>query len=197
MYHGCTIICLTNSLLKNIKVIIIVIRRAAEPWKHTLKCFPSEENEEADCFLSTQPSPWRLLYPRLRFTGSLRGCYWQEWATRGVGAEKGWQPAQPLKTKISNQGEWRTKFLKIHRWKSHQTSLYFPLIRILNTFLYPVMQYVFSDMLMAGCHFLLNVQKGLLAVKERSGEIHGVCTATALLRAEDGLLTCSVPFCVL
>lgn len=47
MYQGCTIICLTNPLLKNIKVIIIVIRRAAEPWNHTLKCFPSEENEEA------------------------------------------------------------------------------------------------------------------------------------------------------
>lgn len=53
MYHGCTIICLTNPLLKNIKVIIIVIKWAAEPWKHTLKCFPSEENEETDCFLSS------------------------------------------------------------------------------------------------------------------------------------------------
>lgn len=59
------------------------------------------------------------------------------------------------------------------------------------------MQYVFLDMLMAGCHFLLDVQKGLLAVKEKGGETHGVCTATALLRAEDGFLTCSVPFCVL
>lgn len=59
------------------------------------------------------------------------------------------------------------------------------------------MQYVFLDMLMAGCHFLLDVRKGLLAVKERSGETHSVCTATAFLRAEDGLLTCSVPFRVL
>lgn len=53
MYHGCTIICLTNPLLKNIKVIIIVIRQAAEPWKHALKCFPSEDNEEADYSLSS------------------------------------------------------------------------------------------------------------------------------------------------
>lgn len=49
MYHGCTIICLTNPPLKNIKVIIIVIRRAAEPWKHIL----SEENEDTDYFLSS------------------------------------------------------------------------------------------------------------------------------------------------
>lgn len=103
MYHGCTIICFTNTLLKSIKVIIIVIRQAAEPWKHTLKCFPWE-NEETDFFKKNHANPaLEMIIPQLRATAS------SEIVTDGVGhsgvlgwgGRGGWQPAWFLRNKFS------------------------------------------------------------------------------------------------
>lgn len=84
MYHGCTIICFTNPLLKSIKVIIIVIRQAAEPWKHTLKCFSSEENEETDFFKKNHANlALEMIIPEVH--GILRGCYQWSGPLRGAG----------------------------------------------------------------------------------------------------------------
>lgn len=80
MYHGCTIICFTNPLLKSIKVIIIVIRQAAEPWKHTLKCFPSEKMKKLTFFKKNHANAaLEMIIPQLRSTAS------SEIVTEGVG----------------------------------------------------------------------------------------------------------------
>lgn len=88
MYHGCTIICLTNPLLKNIKVIIIVIRGAAEPWKHTLKCFLSEEHEEAPPYQANSALGDNYTPARGSLASSEVGTD-GKWATQGCWGGKG------------------------------------------------------------------------------------------------------------
>lgn len=88
MYHGCAIIRQTNLLFNSIKVIIVVIRQRAEPWKHIPKVFPFEKNEEIDFFFLIKLTlSWRSLHPSLRSAGVLRGCY--PW--RGHSGELKWK----------------------------------------------------------------------------------------------------------